>query len=350
MDSHEDTPMGFWGSESESVIARQYPIHKACRDGDAVTLSRAVAVASPDQLVAEDQFYGWTPVHWAAYFGKVECLNGLLRTGVNVNIRTSRFQQTPAHIAAFGGHPTCLLELLKSGADFHARDYLGETPMHKAARVGNGECIKTLIQNGARANICNNNGHTAADLSRMQNFKECVNILDAASGQLAAQVSYNGLNGSHVLNGSSGCHVTNGNGFVTNGHNNGTNGHHNNGVTNRKRSYEDESIPLFKRARVADKLSKCIPVKIKAPSKLDEWASMECDIESYPVTPPEYQNINSTEACFRAPSPGMDFRVDEDMQLWCHMHGYGDTAESLSEDEHSIPRYKLKGIQTTGWC
>nr|XP_018670327.1 ankyrin repeat domain-containing protein 10 isoform X4 [Ciona intestinalis] len=255
MDSHEDTPMGFWGSESESVIARQYPIHKACRDGDAVTLSRAVAVASPDQLVAEDQFYGWTPVHWAAYFGKVECLNGLLRTGVNVNIRTSRFQQTPAHIAAFGGHPTCLLELLKSGADFHARDYLGETPMHKAARVGNGECIKTLIQNGARANICNNNGHTAADLSRMQNFKECVNILDAASGQLAAQVSYNGLNGSHVLNGSSGCHVTNGNGFVTNGHNNGTNGHHNNGVTNRKRSYEDESIPLFKRARVAGEVN-----------------------------------------------------------------------------------------------
>uniref|UniRef100_H2YEJ7 Uncharacterized protein n=1 Tax=Ciona savignyi TaxID=51511 RepID=H2YEJ7_CIOSA len=138
------------GSESEAVIARQYPIHKACRDGDCVTLSRAVAVASPDQLVAEDQFYGWTPIHWASYFGKVECLNGLLRTGVNVNIRTSRFSQTPAHIAAFGGHPTCLLELLKSGADFHSKsDYLGETPMHKAARVGNCECIKTLLQNGA---------------------------------------------------------------------------------------------------------------------------------------------------------------------------------------------------------
>ncbi|CAK8697296.1 unnamed protein product [Clavelina lepadiformis] len=254
MDTNNDTPLGFWGTESEEVIARQYPIHKACRDGNAVALSRLVAVATPDQMVVEDQFYGWTPLHWAAYFGKIDCLNGLLMTGVNVNIRTSRFQQTPAHISAFGGHPNCLSELIKSGADIHARDYLGEIPLHKASRVGNIECIRTLIGNGTMANICNNNGYTAGDLSRKQNFKACVALLEQACSHLPSPCQSdqhtNGFH--HMSNGSSGSHLANGNG---NGHTNGwatTNGI--NGTSNRKRSYNDESIPLFKRPRVAESM------------------------------------------------------------------------------------------------
>jgi len=71
MDANNDTPLGFWGVESEEVISRQFPLHKACRDGDVTSLARLVACATPDVLVTEDQFYGWTPIHWAAYFGKV---------------------------------------------------------------------------------------------------------------------------------------------------------------------------------------------------------------------------------------------------------------------------------------
>ena len=71
MDSQNDTPLGFWGSESDEVIARQFPLHRACRDGDVVALSRLVAEATREQMLCEDRFYGWTPLHWSAYFGKV---------------------------------------------------------------------------------------------------------------------------------------------------------------------------------------------------------------------------------------------------------------------------------------
>ena len=71
MDSQNDTPLGFWGTESEEIIARQFPLHRACRDGDVVALSRLVAEASREQMLCEDRFYGWTPIHWSAYFGKV---------------------------------------------------------------------------------------------------------------------------------------------------------------------------------------------------------------------------------------------------------------------------------------
>lgn len=71
MDDNIDSPLGFWGSSAEEMLVSRFPLHRACRDGDPVILSRLIAEASPDQLVVEDQFYHWTPVHWAAYFGKV---------------------------------------------------------------------------------------------------------------------------------------------------------------------------------------------------------------------------------------------------------------------------------------
>ena len=61
----------FWGNDAEEVLVHRFPLHKACRDGDPVTLSRLVAEVSYEQLLAEDEFYSWTPIHWAAYFGKV---------------------------------------------------------------------------------------------------------------------------------------------------------------------------------------------------------------------------------------------------------------------------------------
>nr|CAB3221711.1 ankyrin repeat domain-containing protein 10 [Phallusia mammillata] len=364
MDSNNDTPLGFWGTESEEVISKQFPLHKACRDGDAVALSRLVAIATPDQMVAEDQFYGWTPIHWAAYFGKIDCLNGLLRTGVSVNIRTSRFKQTPAHISAFGGHPTALLELMKAGADFHARDYLGESPMHKAARVGNVECIKVLVTSGAHANICNDNGHTAGDLARMQNFIECARVLESAVANLTPIHAVNGF-----ANGNSGAHVSNGNGHgpITNGgngHVNGhqpmtngwsghVNGHHpiTNGCSMRKRGYDDESIPSLKRARVADQ--NCTM----------QDHEMEAD-EDCPITPPETVTCFNDVCSPRAPSPGMELRYledasNDDLQAWGHLHGYGDTAEALPEicetrkptliDRNETFQKKLNGVRSRGW-
>jgi len=58
--------------------------------------------------------------HFSIIF-QSECLIGLLKSGVNVNVKTSKFQQTPLHIAAFGGQANILQKLLTSGADINAR-------------------------------------------------------------------------------------------------------------------------------------------------------------------------------------------------------------------------------------
>jgi len=62
--------VGGWSSVSEDMLTRSFPIHRACRDGDIDQLTALLSAGEVD-LYIEDDFYGWTPIHWAAYFGKV---------------------------------------------------------------------------------------------------------------------------------------------------------------------------------------------------------------------------------------------------------------------------------------
>lgn len=67
--------MGSWGNSSEEILQQQFPLHRACRDGDvqivAALLGEQNELGPSNGLFQEDTFYGWTPTHWAAYFGKV---------------------------------------------------------------------------------------------------------------------------------------------------------------------------------------------------------------------------------------------------------------------------------------
>ena len=51
------------------------PVHRACRDGDILSLTyltiQGDRLAVFHSINAQDQFLMWTPIHWAAYFGKV---------------------------------------------------------------------------------------------------------------------------------------------------------------------------------------------------------------------------------------------------------------------------------------
>ncbi|KAG8517043.1 Ankyrin repeat domain-containing protein 10 [Galemys pyrenaicus] len=59
------------GFSSEELLSLRFPLHRACRDGDLAALCSLLQQAPRAHLAAEDSFYGWTPVHWAAHFGKV---------------------------------------------------------------------------------------------------------------------------------------------------------------------------------------------------------------------------------------------------------------------------------------
>uniref|UniRef100_A0A1A7X1H2 Ankyrin repeat domain 10b n=2 Tax=Iconisemion striatum TaxID=60296 RepID=A0A1A7X1H2_9TELE len=227
------------GFSSEEVLNSRFPLHRACRDGDVAALcSLLQCVSNPADLSVEDTFYGWTPIHWAAHFGKLECVMRLVQVGCGVNSITSRFAQTPTHIAAFGGHPECLLWLLQAGADINRQDYVGETPIHKAARAGSLECIHALLIQGAKADMRNAGGLTAADLAHAQGFQECAQILaNALNLQQNMAQSHNGafLNGMSQ-NGGHALPTIQGRSFL-------------NGVPNRKRSFEGIEANPMKKAR-----------------------------------------------------------------------------------------------------
>ncbi|KAM3935887.1 ankyrin repeat domain-containing protein 10 isoform 1-T1 [Leptodactylus fuscus] len=220
------------GFSSEEVLNLRFPLHRACRDGDLGCLQSLLQGPpgnTAQQLGKEDSCYGWTPIHWAAHFGKLECLIQLVGAGCSVNASTTRFAQTPAHIAAFGGHPHCLVWLIQAGAHVNKQDYVGETPVHKAARAGSMDCLKALVANGAQIDFRNANGLTAADLAHSQGFQECAQfLLNLQNSQLNGFYYSSSLNGVHQ-------------GSASN--------HFNGGTINRKRSFHDLEAYAIKKFR-----------------------------------------------------------------------------------------------------
>ncbi|XP_029980436.1 ankyrin repeat domain-containing protein 10b isoform X1 [Sphaeramia orbicularis] len=227
------------GFSSEEVLTARFPLHRACRDGDVGALcSLLQCTSNPADLNVEDTFYGWTPIHWAAHFGKLECVMRLVQVGCGVNAVTSRFAQTPTHIAAFGGHPECLLWLLQAGADINRQDYVGETPIHKAARAGSLGCINALLIQGAKADMRNASGLTAADLAHAQGFQECAEILSNAQNfqQNMAQSHNGAFQNGMAQNGGHNHPTIQGRSFL-------------NGMPNRKRSFDGIEANPVKKAR-----------------------------------------------------------------------------------------------------
>ncbi|XP_070786924.1 ankyrin repeat domain-containing protein 10a [Enoplosus armatus] len=170
---------------SDEAFINRFPIHRACRDGDVGALvSLLQQLSNQAQLTAEDSCYGWTPIHWAAHYGQLECVVRLVQVGCEVNAATSRFNQTPAHTAAFGGHPHCVVWLTQAGADVNRQDFVGEAPIHKAARSGSLECIQVLLIAGAKPHLRNASGQTAADLAHAHGFHDCFRLISKTQKHL----------------------------------------------------------------------------------------------------------------------------------------------------------------------
>ncbi|CAG5934432.1 ankyrin repeat domain-containing protein 10-like isoform 2-T2 [Menidia menidia] len=173
------------GFSYDEIFFRQFPVHRACRDGDVSALvSLLPQLSNQGHLTAEDSCYGWSPIHWAAHYGQLECLVLLVQMGCEVNSVTSRFNQTPTHTAAFGGHPHCVVWLTQAGADINKQDCVGEAPIHKAARSGSLECIQVLLIAGAKPHLRNASGQTAADLAQAHGFHDCFCFVSNAGAHL----------------------------------------------------------------------------------------------------------------------------------------------------------------------
>jgi ankyrin repeat protein len=107
---------------------------------------------------------GFTALHFAAFFGKVEAARLLLMEGADVGAVSRNDQLVqPLHSAAAGLHHEVCRVLIAAGADVNATQRHEFTPLHAAAQHGDDELVELLLSAGADPTARTDAGDTPAD-------------------------------------------------------------------------------------------------------------------------------------------------------------------------------------------
>ena len=121
-------------------------IHEAIDQGDSAAVA-AMLDANPALL--DDRLpNARTPLHTAAYGGKLNIVGLLLDRGADANAATGN-GSTPLHGAAISGHEAVVRLLVEKGANVNAANQFGYTPLTNAAISGNVPTMKFLVDRGA---------------------------------------------------------------------------------------------------------------------------------------------------------------------------------------------------------
>ena len=110
---------------------------------------------------------GFTPLHYAAFFGQEDAARVLLECGAEVEVvaRNESIRVTPLHSAAAGSHSAIVKLLLEAGADPNAAQDGGFTPLHSAAQNDDRESAEALLAAGADPSLASEDGKTPAQLA-----------------------------------------------------------------------------------------------------------------------------------------------------------------------------------------
>lgn len=100
---------------------------------------------------------GWTPLNSAVFFGRLDCVEALIRLAqtsikhrLYIDMRNAK-HRSPLHIAARKGFDAAVKVLVNGRADVDARDMDGWTPLHHAVFNSNDEAVKILLNEGPHA-------------------------------------------------------------------------------------------------------------------------------------------------------------------------------------------------------
>ncbi|KAG4430893.1 hypothetical protein IFR05_013623 [Cadophora sp. M221] len=129
-------------------------------------------------------------LHQYARTGRLECVEALLRHGVDVNA-SNDIGETALHVAASNGSESLLKFLIEKGADSQAIDFLKYTPLHHAAFGGCVGVAKLLLASGACVDSKARDGETALHLSTGRGHVTVTSIL-LASGADANSMDHSG--------------------------------------------------------------------------------------------------------------------------------------------------------------
>ncbi len=186
-------------SGQSAVLAAAYSGHSklaellAERAGvSGLTLFEAAAVgeATTVRLCLESGFEiedrsddGYTALHLAAYFGRLEVARYLLGRGADPNaVAQNKSRVTPLHSAVAGRHRDLSALLLAHGASPNAVQQGGFTPLHAAAQNGDDETVALLLLRGADPSRPADDGHDAAEMAAQAGHGALAEVL-RESGQ-----------------------------------------------------------------------------------------------------------------------------------------------------------------------
>lgn len=164
------------------------PIFQAIRLGDTARV-KALALRPGINLMLPSK-PGWLPIHQAAWFGQLTCLQALISVQPGmVNKRATR-GETPLLVASQRDHLDCAKLLLGNGAAPDTANHEKETPLYKACERNNPAMVALLLNHGAAVNIHCNQGWTALQEAVARDSVEICEMLLKAGAKINATNMY----------------------------------------------------------------------------------------------------------------------------------------------------------------
>lgn len=152
-------------------------IFEAAALGDVGRLKELLG-AHPEQALSYSHD-GWTPLHLAAFFGRVDAANALIAAGPDLNaLAKNSNANTPLQAAVASQKVNLARILIKAGVDVNFRTGYGWTVLHIAAHNGDMETARLLMGSGAEATSRNEKGQTAAAIAIEGGYKELALYLE----------------------------------------------------------------------------------------------------------------------------------------------------------------------------
>jgi uncharacterized protein len=109
---------------------------------------------------------GFTPLHYAAFFGGAAAVRVLLDAGADADADAENpMRVRPLHSAAARGDREAVRALLEAGAEPNPRQQGGFTPLHAAAHSDDAELATLLLQHGADPALETDDGRDARALA-----------------------------------------------------------------------------------------------------------------------------------------------------------------------------------------
>lgn len=140
-------------------------LHEAAAMGDLDRVHDLLAASEHD--VAAVSSDGFTPLHFAAFFGREDVVPVLLEAGAPVAVAASNPSGVhPLHSAAAIGSVTICGALLEAAGEVDAQQHGGYTALMSAAMHGNEALVDLLLEHGASPEITSDEGKTALDMAR----------------------------------------------------------------------------------------------------------------------------------------------------------------------------------------